>query len=123
MLTIMMLEWFQPGQLPAGTGYNRADTDQSTYQDIYDAARSIETACTVSKSPGWMMTGGSFLVKNDCLEGCADGSDDVKGKDSAMGVFVWPTNSHINEITGGFPVQSLVLNDSEIIVLGDVRTS
>ena len=62
VLTIMMLDWFQPGNLPAGTGYNRADTDLSTYQDIYDAARSIETACTVSKSPGWLMTGESFLV-------------------------------------------------------------
>ena len=57
------------------------------------------------------------------LKAGADGSNNVKGKDSAMGVFVWPTNSHINEITGGFPVQSLGLNDSDIIVLGDVRTS
>ena len=46
-----------------------------------------------------------------------------KGKHSAMGVFVWSTNSHINEITGGFPVQSLRLNDSDIIDLDDVRTS
>lgn len=46
-----------------------------------------------------------------------------KGKNSAMGVFVWSTNSFINEITGGFPVQSLALNDSDIIVLDDVRTS
>lgn len=71
VLTIMMLDWFQPGQLPFGTGYNRADTDLSTYQDIYDAARSIETACTVSKSPGWLMTGGFPLPfgKRFCLEG------------------------------------------------------
>lgn len=40
-----------------------------------------------------------------------------------MGVFVWSTNSHINEITGGFPVQSLGLNDSDIIVLDDVLAS
>lgn len=53
----MMLEWFGLGQLPAGTGYKRAKTDVSTYRDIYAAAKSIETACTVSKMPGWLMTG------------------------------------------------------------------
>ena len=63
VLTIMMLEWFQPGKLPAGEGYNRADTDLSTYQDIYNAARSIETACTVSKSPGWLVTGEFYLLR------------------------------------------------------------
>ena len=57
------------------------------------------------------------------LKAGADGSDDIKGQNSAMGVFVWSTNSHLNEITGGFPVQSLRLNDSDIIVLDDVRTS
>ena len=57
------------------------------------------------------------------LKAGADGSDYVKGKNSAMGVFVWSTNSHINEITGGFPVQSLALNDSDVIVLDDVGTS
>ena len=46
-----------------------------------------------------------------------------QGKNSAMGVFVWPTNSHINEITGGFPVDSLALNDSNIMVLDDISTS
>ncbi|KAF6238627.1 hypothetical protein HO173_003133 [Letharia columbiana] len=60
VLTIMMLDWFQPGQLPAGTKYNRAQTDVSTYRDIWSAARSIETACIVSKSAGWLMTGNSF---------------------------------------------------------------
>ena len=40
-----------------------------------------------------------------------------------MGVFVWSTNSHMNEITGGFPAHSLGLNDSDILVLDDVRTS
>lgn len=61
VVTIMMLEWFHPGQLPAGKGYNTASTDVSTYRDIWNAARSIENACTVSKSPGWLMTGESFL--------------------------------------------------------------
>ena len=56
----MMLEWFHPGQLPMGTKYNRAQTDVSNYRSIYNAARSIETACTVSKSPGWLMTGKIF---------------------------------------------------------------
>ena len=60
MLTIMMLEWFSPGQLPAGARYNRAPTDVSTYRDIWIAAKSIETMCTVSRSPGWLMTGESF---------------------------------------------------------------
>lgn len=40
-----------------------------------------------------------------------------------MGVFVWSKNSDINEITGGFPVESLRLNDSDILILDDVRTS
>lgn len=40
-----------------------------------------------------------------------------------MGVFVWATNSHINEITGGFPVQSLNLNDTDVMILEVVRTS
>lgn len=40
-----------------------------------------------------------------------------------MGVFVWATNSDINEITGGFPVLSLDLNDSDVISLDIVRTS
>lgn len=40
-----------------------------------------------------------------------------------MGVFVWPTNSVINEITGGFPVQSLGFNDSDVLFLDDVRIS
>lgn len=57
----MMLNWFQPGELPAGRGYTRADRDVSTYRDIWNAAKSIETACTVSKSPGWLMTGEPFL--------------------------------------------------------------
>ena len=57
------------------------------------------------------------------LKAGADESDDVEGQNSAMGVFVWSTNSHLNEITGGFPVQSLRLNDSDIIVLDDVRTT
>ncbi|CAD6593272.1 MAG: hypothetical protein ASARMPRED_007228 [Alectoria sarmentosa] len=101
VLTIMMLNWFQPGQLPGGTRYNRARTDVSTYRNIWSAARSVETACTDSKSPGWLMT----------------------GKDSAMGVFVWATNSQINEITGGFPVLSLDLNDSTVMSLDVVRAS
>ena len=40
-----------------------------------------------------------------------------------MGVFVWSTHSHINDITGGFPVHSLGLNESNIMILDDVRTS
>lgn len=40
-----------------------------------------------------------------------------------MGVFVWATNSHINEITGGFPVQSPSLNESDVQVLDGVQTS
>ena len=40
-----------------------------------------------------------------------------------MGVFVWSTKSHMNEITKGFPVQSHVLNDSDIVILDDVRIS
>ena len=40
-----------------------------------------------------------------------------------MGVFVWATNSHINEITGGFPVHALSLNDSDVLILDEVRTS
>lgn len=39
-----------------------------------------------------------------------------------MGVFVWATDSHINEITGGFPVLSLDLNDSVIMASNVVRT-
>ncbi|KAM0802897.1 hypothetical protein BDR22DRAFT_887231 [Usnea florida] len=101
VLTIMMLEWFHPGQLPMGIKYNRAQTDVSNYRDIYNAARGIETACTVSKSPGWLMT----------------------GKDSAMGVFVWSTNSPINELTGGYPVDLLGLNSSEVMDLNGVQTS
>ena len=40
-----------------------------------------------------------------------------------MGVFVWPTNSDINELTGGFPVGLLTLNSSEIMDLNGVQTS
>ena len=40
-----------------------------------------------------------------------------------MGVFVWATNSHINEITGGFPVGALGLGDSDVLILDNVRTS
>ena len=40
-----------------------------------------------------------------------------------MGVFVWATNSHINEITGGFPVLSLDLNNSDVVSLDVVRAS
>lgn len=97
----MMLDWFQPGELPEATRYNRAQTDVSTYRDIWSAARSIETACTVSKSPGWLTT----------------------GKDFAMGVFVWATDSHINEITGGFPALTLALNDSEVMALDGMQRS
>ena len=66
----------------------------------------------------------SPLVNDFAWKASADiGVMMLKGKNSAMGVFVWSTNSFINEITGGFPVQSLALNDSDIIVLDDVRTS
>ena len=40
-----------------------------------------------------------------------------------MGVFLWATNSQINEITGGFPVLSLDLNDSDVMFLDVVRAS
>ena len=56
----MMLDWFHAGQLPAVTRFNRAETDVSTYRDIWSAARSIESVCTVTKSPGWLTTGESL---------------------------------------------------------------
>ena len=40
-----------------------------------------------------------------------------------MGVFVWPTDSDINESTGGYPVEFLSLNSSEVMDLNGVQTS
>ena len=40
-----------------------------------------------------------------------------------MGVFVWSTNSPINELTGGYPVDLLSLNSSEVMDLNGVQTS
>ncbi|MCJ1460294.1 hypothetical protein MMC28_010673 [Mycoblastus sanguinarius] len=68
--------------LPGGTsGVNFPSTDVSTYQKIFTAAKNIESACTLTRMPGWLPVGDSF----------------------AMGVFVWATNSHMNQITGGYP--------------------
>lgn len=59
------------------------------------------------------------LSHGTSLLGMAD-QIDIIGEKSAMGVFVWATNSHINEITGGFPVESLDLPDSDVIALDAV---
>ena len=40
-----------------------------------------------------------------------------------MGVFVWSTKSSINELTGGYPVELLSLNSSEVMDLNGVQTS
>lgn len=57
VLTVMMLDWFHPGQLPNGRGYLWPQTDVSTYREIYTAAKSIETQCTQTRTPGWAVVG------------------------------------------------------------------
>ncbi|CAD6583281.1 MAG: hypothetical protein ASARMPREDX12_001219 [Alectoria sarmentosa] len=67
--------------------------------------------------PTWATAGGHKIQQGP------DGRWLMTGKDSAMGVFLWATNSQINEITGGFPVLSLDLNDSDVMFLDVVRAS
>lgn len=54
----MMLDRFTPSELPNGGRYNpRVKTDDSTYRKIYDAAKGVETHCTLTRYPGWAIIG------------------------------------------------------------------
>ncbi|CAF9933413.1 hypothetical protein IMSHALPRED_009348 [Imshaugia aleurites] len=76
-LSIIMLDWFGhraplPGRGPGG--YESSDT--ATYRQVYDAAREVEADCLLpTRRPGW----------------------EVVGSKSSIGVFLWATNSVIND--------------------------
>jgi len=57
VLTVMMLEWFSPSQLPDGRIYTEPKTEVSSYRQIYTAAKAIENKCTLARDPGWAAIG------------------------------------------------------------------
>lgn len=80
-LSIVMLNWFGPREPLPGRGprgYEPSDT--ATFKDIYGAARVVERDCLLpTRRPGW----------------------DVVGAKSSIGVFLWATDSVINDrVTG-----------------------
>lgn len=81
-LSVVMLSWFGPREpLPGrGTGGYYEQSDTATFRDIWLAARVVERDCLLpTRRPGW----------------------EVVGAKSSIGVFLWATDSSINEqITG-----------------------
>ncbi len=54
----MMLNRFGPGELPSPAGpHPVTNTDVSTYQKIWAAARRLEYACPDTGTPGWCVVG------------------------------------------------------------------
>ncbi|KAL9130253.1 MAG: hypothetical protein Q9217_001503 [Psora testacea] len=90
--------------LPGAKGYPLwPTTDLAKFKPIYDAARSIEEGCTLTKKPGWLQM----------------------GQKEALGVFVWATDSFMNEAFGSIPgVMAKPSTDDDITgVKGDESTS
>jgi hypothetical protein len=80
-LAIVMLNWFQLGQLPGYPRYNPSSYDTSTSAELHKAAKFVENECLESprRTPGWQPAG-------------AHGN---------IGVFLWATDSDINRhVTG-----------------------
>ena len=123
----MMLDWFGPGELPGNTGpYPKPQTDVSTYQKVWVAARNLESECTEARSPGWSVLGEKAL---DCQSlNCIERPLTLCGRlgdRSAMGIFVWATDSRINGKVKSVPVFTSLpgLNISEVASPGSVETS
>ena len=57
-----MLEFWLPGELPGGGPGPFSPTDVATYQDLWEAAYTVLTGCTVQHSAlGWASVGKKYL--------------------------------------------------------------
>lgn len=62
-LAIVMLNFFAPGELPGTDEGPHASRDVTTFYDIWQAARQIETACLVREGkPGWAAPAGKSIL-------------------------------------------------------------
>lgn len=133
-LSIIMLDWFGPGGTLPGrgaVGYDQSDI--ATYRDIYRAARVVEEDCLLpTRRPGWDAVGKTrhrfpssikpilhhgnrmvYLASNS-LFACV-------GTKSSIGVFLWATDSSINDyfIRGSRPL----LHDLPILISPNASTT
>ncbi|CAD6591248.1 MAG: hypothetical protein ASARMPREDX12_005046 [Alectoria sarmentosa] len=101
-LSIVMLSWFGPREPLPGRGSGRYEqSDTATFKDIWGAARVVERDCLLpTRRPGW----------------------DAVGSTSSIGVFLWATDSAINEqvmgrgggVVNGLPALILAPNASNV---------
>ena len=125
-LSIVMLDWFgRRGSLPGRGpgGYQPFDT--ATFRDVWGAARLVETDCLLpTRRPGWDAIGKTRLHTSLDPPGLAtkrslpyDLTLSVPaGAKSSIGVFLWATDSPINDqVTGrGQPMLKQSPNGSTI---------
>lgn len=80
-LAIVMLDWFKGGALPGSSAIHSGSSDTSSFAAIWKAAKTVEDGCLLqSRRPGWQAVG-------------------TKGE---LGVFLWATESEINQRVTGF---------------------
>lgn len=125
-LSIVMLDWFgRRGSLPGHGpgGYQPSDT--ATFRDVWGAARVVETDCLLpTRRPGWDAVGKTRHHTSLDPPGLAitrsfphDLTPSVSaGSKSSIGVFLWVTDSPINDqVTGrGRPMLDQSPNGSSI---------
>ncbi|KAL6720329.1 hypothetical protein ACLMJK_002250 [Lecanora helva] len=80
-LAIVMLDDFKPSALPGGASFTTGASDTASFGSIWKAAKRVEDQCLLaSRKPGWQPV----------------------GTKSAIGVFLWATDSDINHQVTGF---------------------